>query len=175
MALLILYCLAQLTTTDTDVQGLQASAPQDLTISTARTNMISARVAGSMYAIDPDLLLSIAWHESRFQINVRTRLPTTSLQSCGVMTPTPVASAQCAVQSSSTLAGYLAGASHLRTWLNASHNNVELALGGVSGGYHFIAACRTEPTRAVCRTPQVFLARARRIRALREHYRRGVS
>lgn len=137
-----------------DAEALRETAPDcHLTVDAAREHIAAARVAGAMMEVDPDLLLSIAWHESRY-------MPATvtpergGRESCGVMTPEPIA--RCT--RGTLLDGYIAGARHVRTWLDATHDE-RTALTGYAGGYALIALCRRESARA-CSTWRVFKARA---------------
>ena len=174
-SVLLWYLLAALTTTPTDATALRSSSPADLTESSAWIHLVCARAAGASFGIDPDVLLSIAWHESRYRAETATPLsPISTRHSCGVMTPEPVDRATCARQTASVISGYIAGASHVAVWLRAEHGDLSRALGGVAGGYHFLRACAVDPT-PVCRTPAVFLERARRIKALRDRAHHALS
>ncbi len=119
-----------------DAEALQRTAPQDLTLETARQHLGAARLAAVLTHVDADLLLSIAWHESRYVVAARTAEPL-GKTSCGVMTPIP--KARCT--SPSLLEGYLEGAAHLREWIDAAHGNMRTALLGYAGGYRMIQAC----------------------------------
>ncbi len=138
--------------------GALRTAPSYLTADTARDHALAAATAGRMYDVDPALLLSIGWHESRYTVDATTPEEGHKV-SCGVMTPEPLH--RCAT--GSLLAGYLAGAEHLRGWLTATHGDLELALLGYAGGGRLIRICKADDIRA-CHTPQVFLTRAARIR-----------
>lgn len=137
--------------------GAHRTAPSYLTDSTALDHARAAVIAAATYDVDPALLLSIGWHESRY-------LPATVTPelghktSCGVMTPEPLA--RCTV--TTVLAGYLAGAAHLRGWYDACHGDETCALTGYAGGWHLIRLCQTQDL-AACHTPAVFLQRARAI------------
>lgn len=175
MATVILYFLALLTTSSSDAEGLRLSAPSYLNHQSAWENLVAARTAGAMHGVDSDLILSVAWHESRFQHEVKTPLSssrTTTLHSCGVMTPYPTDDATCASQASSLLAGYLAGAEHVSVWRRAV--GADRMLGGVAGGYRFLQRCEGSSA-PPCDTPQIFRRRAELIKRLRAHARRGVS
>lgn len=122
-----------------DAEALRRTAPQYLDHELAAEHLAAARVAGAAYRVDPDLLLAIAWRESRYATNATTA-ETGGRVSCGVMTPEPTA--RCSRQT--VLDGYLAGARHLRVWLGATRNE-HAALLGYAGGYRLIAACRRGP------------------------------
>lgn len=147
-----------------DALALQETAPTYLTVHTAWDHMIAARAAGQLYQVDPNLLLSIAHHESRYQHTEVTAEPGGKV-SCGVMTPEPTHDkGLCRSATASVIAGYLSGARHLRGWLSACRGNVRCALLGYAGGYFLIAACSREHV-MVCDTPWVFLRRADMIAA----------
>src|SRR5262245_42464925 len=80
--------------------------PVDLTPEQAADHVQWARFAGSVYRIDPVLLLAIAHHESRFHPRTVTREPGHRV-SCGVMTPVP--KRHCRPDELTLEAGYLAG------------------------------------------------------------------
>ena len=122
-----------------DAQALQRTAPEPITFEFAVENLAAARVAGAAFRVDPDLLLAVAAHESRYAASAVTQEPH-GLVSCGVMTPEPVAS--CKPQT--VLDGYLAGAKHLRAWMDAKRD-LEQALIGYAGGYALISACAAGP------------------------------
>ncbi len=137
-------------------------APED-----AHAHATAAVIAGIAYDVDPAVLLAIGWHESRYD-HAAVTVEEGGKVSCGVMTPEPIA--RCPSKPS-LAAGYLAGAAHLRTWIDASRGNLVRALLGYAGGYRLIARCAQGPVvvtrgprrKDVCRTPQVFLERARAI------------
>lgn len=152
--------------------GIRATAPLDVTSDElAMDHATSAVIAGAAFDVPPELLLSIAHHESRYQVSAQT-LETGGKVSCGVMTPVPIRSrALCAFARQSLVVGYLHGAHHLRRWLDVSHQSMRIALQGYAGGYRMIGACRAGPvlrqrgnqTLDLCRTPEIFTARAARI------------
>lgn len=170
--------------------GLRTTAPTYLTAESATEHVLSATLAAMAFGLDPDLLLSIAHHESRYQYKEITREAGGKV-SCGVMTPVPThAKGACQLATSSPLAGYLHGAHHLRDWHAACERLLSpvrrrtgmgrptiglpanalrrCALLGYAGGYYLINYCRTQKHRA-CSTPEVFLKRAAWIgRARRE-------
>jgi hypothetical protein len=122
-----------------DAEALRRTAPQYLDHELAAEHLAAARVAGAVFSVDPDLLLAIAWRESRYVASAVTA-ETGGRVSCGVMTPEPTTN--CVQQT--VLDGYLAGARHLRVWLDATHSE-RAALLGYAGGYRLIEACRRGP------------------------------
>lgn len=160
----IIAAIAAMISTPTDSADLASTAPECLTSSSAGGHLAAARLAGEVYSVDPAILLSIAHHESRYQVGVTTREPL-GKTSCGVMTPVPRRT--CAP--GGLVVGYLDGAAHVRAWLDACRGDLRCALVGYTGGFALIAACRRGPVWARpgvdgCRTPDVFMRRATRIR-----------
>ncbi len=171
----LLFRLALVMTSTRDSEALARTAPETITLDVSRENVAASRAAAILYDVDPDLLLSIAAHESRYDHRAVTP-ERGGLVSCGVMTPTPVASCE---KAPSILDGYLAGARHLRVdWLSSTRTKHE-ALLGYAGGWTLINACREGPVISVrangeidlCNTDKVFLWRASWIR--RERMRGG--
>jgi hypothetical protein len=157
-----------------DAAALQRTAPEPIASEVAVEHISAARAAGMQFDVDPDLVLAISAHEGRYQHGVVTR-EHDGLVSCGAMTPEPVAS--CRPQT--VLEDYLAGAGHLRTWINATRD-LRTALLGYAGGYALIGACAKGPVLRnaghhddLCLTPNVFLWRRDWIR--RERSRAGAS
>lgn len=154
-----------------DVDALQRTAPSYLTEATAREQLVAARVASVVHHVDVDLLLSIAWHESRYTASARTIEPGHKT-SCGVMTPVP----KTVCTNPTLLDGYLEGAAHYRNWLDTMRGDERLALLGYAGGFKMIRACARGPvleTRNgrdvnLCSVAAVFQYRARMIRRARE-------
>jgi len=153
--------------------GLRSTAPVYLTPEQAAEHSAAAAYAARQYQLDDTLLLSIAYHESRYTDAV-TPEPG-GKYSCGTMTPVP--QAHCSRQT--PVEGYLAGAAHLRGWITAERGDLRLALLGYAGGGRLIRACADGPvlTHGVdaCHTPAVFLARAAWIRTERRRARARVS
>jgi hypothetical protein len=156
----LITLLAVLFTPSTDADALRRTAPSYLTPSSASDNLDAARIAGALVNVDPDLLLSIAWHESRYEPQAVGREPGGRV-SCGPMTPEPVA--RCTAKP--MLAGYVAGARHLRDWIGATPD-IHTALLGYAGGFSMIRACARGPVLRprgahddLCMTPEVFLWR----------------
>jgi hypothetical protein len=162
-----------LQSTPAEAQALQETAPLYLTQTSASQHLGAARVVGEKYDIDPTVLLSVAYHESRFVVGLRTR-EIGGRVSCGVMTPIP--QARCAPEELTLLGGYLAGAAHLRAWIDVCHavdhwrhdvNDAVIrrcALWAYAGGRGFRAFCETHPHRPGCDAVTKFEERARLIR-----------
>jgi hypothetical protein len=159
---------------DEDARGLYTYASAysaQMTIDGAREHLVSARIAGAFYDVDPDLLLAIARHESNLESNTVTPEPGHRV-SCGVMTPKPMASC-----SDESLVGqYMDGAHHLMMdWgrVGDVRSRREMLL-GFAGGYGLIRGCRRGPVLRhgeygddLCRTPEVFYWMRAQIRAAR--------
>jgi hypothetical protein len=144
-----------------------------LSVDRATSHVAAAELAAATYDVDADLLLSIAHHESNYQYTVISKEPRGKV-SCGVMTPVPTHShAECSAARRSILAGYLAGAQHLRTWLEVCRGNRYCAEVGYAGGYRLIAACRRGEKLHGCTIPANFESRAAWIRRLR-HRRNSI-
>ncbi len=157
-----------------DVEALRRSAPLYLTAESAKDHLVAARVAGYLYRLDPDLILSIAHHESRYTVDAIAQEPGNK-ESCGPMTPIPLPKGECDPNSITVGEGYRVGAEHLRGWITACKGSLRCALRGYAGGYALIAACKQGPYLRhkthgddICRIPDTFLQRARYIRNLRE-------
>lgn len=163
-----------------DVEAFRQSAPYYLTEETAEGHLTSARVVAWMYALDADLLLSIAHHESRYTVDLKTP-EIGGKVSCGLMTPIPHKNPDvCPTSESPFIDGYIDGARHLRDWYTACGNRRRCALLGYAGGYTLIRACTLGPVFRnrtsgddLCRTPDVFLRRVWLIRKLRTRGARG--
>jgi hypothetical protein len=149
-----------------DVAALQRTA--SLSSDAAAENLTAARLAGAVYKLDPDLLLAIAWRESRYQPGAIGPV-VRGKRACGVMQP--IMHKQCVAPR--LLDGYLEGARHLREWMRATRSQRD-ALVGYAGGYAMIDRCKLGPIvrdRAggavdLCSTPE--LRRAAWIRRERE-------
>lgn len=144
-----------------DAKGLvQTAKDTRLTQEKATKHLAAARVAAQLTDTDPELLLAIAYHESRYKPSLSGPL-VRKKRACGIMQPTPIASP---CREESLLHEYLEGARHLRTWLNATHGNVKHALLGYAGGYKLLRRCAGENKPRACGIVKVHLARANRIK-----------
>lgn len=134
----LLTLLALLFPPPADVEALRSTAPSCLTTETARQHLVAARFAGAVYNVDPDLMLGIAWYESRYITTVVGPV-VKGKRACGVMQS--IMKDGC--PKNPTLEdGYLEGAKHLREWLDASRNDLHTAMLGYAGGYALIKACK---------------------------------
>ena len=146
-----------------DAEALARTAPSDLSIGAAVLHLGAARAAALETGTDPELVLSISWHESRYVSNAVGVEPGGRV-SCGVLTPEPVA--RCGRVG--LVDQYVAGARHLRVWMDATPS-LHAALLGFAGGYRLIAMCQRGPVIIrpgvdACLTPEVFMWRAAWIR-----------
>jgi hypothetical protein len=148
-----------------DAEALVRTDRADLTVETAREHIAAARIAAAYHQVDPSLLLSIAWHESRYKVDAVGK-EIGGLVSCGPMTPVPIKKCE----KKGIVDGYLDGAGHLREWINTSQS-LHVALLGYAGGYRLIEACSNGPVIRkngrrddLCKTPDVFIWRRNWIR-----------
>lgn len=160
-----------------DAPALQATARSYLpTAEFAAEHLGSARWAGAVYDVDPDVLLAIAWRESRYRADAVTRERSGKL-SCGLMMITMPIGEPC--PEPSVLDGYMRGAAHLREWIRMT-GSMRSALLGYAGGFPMIRACanggelvRVRAGREVdlCKTPELnraaWIRRARVVVELR--------
>jgi len=138
-----------------DVAALQRTA--SLSSEAAAENLAAARLAGAAYKLDPDLLLAIAWRESRYQPGAIGPV-VRGKRACGVMQP--IMHKQCVAPR--LLDGYLEGARHLREWIRATRSQRD-ALVGYAGGYAMIERCKLGPIEReragrvvdLCSTPEL--------------------
>ncbi len=166
----LLALLFPLLVTDADADALRSTAPDYLlSREAAREQLVAARTASVATGMDVDLLLSIAWHESRYVHQV-----VGPLGECGVMQPEP--NTPC--PSHSLVDGYMDGATHLAQWMDEAG---EQGLLGYAGGWRAIRRCSEEgqvfirPGVDGCKTPDVFRSRARMIRRARSRTPRASS
>jgi len=165
----ILFRLVLIFVPDADVLAFAHTAPEQLELEVARAHYAAAFAAGVVHDVAPELLLSIAAHESRYQ-HAAVGPESGGRVSCGAMTPEPVAACP---RGATLLDEYMAGATHLRTWYAAGDvRDRREALLGYAGGYRLIRACRAGSVNVerqgrtidLCNTPDVFIARGAWIR-----------
>lgn len=168
----ILAVIVSLFVPTAESEAFRSTAPDYLTVESAAEHLYTAQIAAAEQGVDPDLLLSIAFHESHYDQTARTPEPGHKI-SCGVMTPVPGATCT----NGTLLDGYRAGAAHLREWLIAMHGNERQALIGYAGGYALLRGCAAGPVMKlrksgrsdnICLTPEVFQYRAKWIKRARE-------
>jgi hypothetical protein len=173
MQIFLRILLAVLTpASDADAAGLHRFAPNDVSVQDAYHHVWAARVAATIYDVDPDMVLAISFHESRFTDNVVAKEPGARV-SCGTMTPYPTA--DCITKS--LVEQYLDGTRHWAVdWGRAGDvRNAREVLLGYAGGYTLIRGCRQGPVLRhktsgddLCKTPEVFGWIRTRIRATRQ-------
>ena len=152
----IAFIVALLTSSE-DVERLRRTDPQDLTTESAREQIGAARTAAFLTRTDPGMLLSIAWHESRYTLAAVTNEPGGKV-SCGVMTPIP-RYGHC--PSRTLVESYIVGGRHVRTWIEAV--GPRWAWIGYAGGYRLIKICKAGGASRGCSIERVFRSRAERI------------
>lgn len=135
-----------------------------LTVKTAAQHVAAARFAGAVTSIDPDLLLAIAHHESRYEPTVIGPL-VRGKRACGVLQHVPTAK-RC--PEPSILRDYVNGARHLATWIRAQRGDLKRALVGYAGGYALLELCRRGEAPRACSIASYHTARARRIKSARQ-------
>jgi hypothetical protein len=142
--LLVLFLTVAGAVRQPESDALRQTAPSDLgSREVAALHLAAATFAGERFSVDPELLLAIAYRESRYQVDV-VGPPVNGQRACGLMQSMP-RSETC--QKQSVLEGYLEGASHLRTWLDTKtcRGDLRCALLGYAGGYALITKCKAGP------------------------------
>jgi len=152
-----------------DAERLRETAPAYLDVASARAHYGAARLAGLLYGVEPEILLGIAWHESRYDASVETREPGHRV-SCGVLTPEP--KRVCDGIDHDLVGGYLRGAQHLRRWRDLCRGDDRCALTAYAGGGRMVSACRAGSDHRACRFAMQMISRARWIGAIRRSGRR---
>jgi hypothetical protein len=164
-----LACLAD----QHDVDSLQRFAPRYLTAETAREHLGAAQLAGERFAVDPTILLAIAFNESRFIANV-DGAEADGTRACGL---TGVNRVRCDPTELTVLDGYLDGAEILRNWIDEAErprhpraiecrrqSSVwQCAMMGYAGGWNAIGICNTRE-HPDCGYPAVVMRRAAKIK-----------
>ena len=156
-----------------DADRLRATAPAYLTVETARTHYGAARIASAIAGVDPDQLLAIAWHESRYDFGYVQHEPPDPDHpelgprvSCGAMTPRPHYGG-CEPWELTPIGGYVAGARHLRTWIDLCRGDQICGLTAYAGGGKLVTACRDGSDHRGCGFAGEMIARGRWIVRLR--------
>ena len=158
-----------------DSDALRHTAPSYLTEEAARTHLAAATLAGEAFSVDPALLLAVAWHESRYDAGAQSREPGRRW-SCGAMTPEPHAE-PCAPVELTAVGGYVAGARHLRMWLDRYEGDETKALRAYEGGGTLVQICERDGVHFVregvdaCDVKKAFQDRATWIRSVTHHYK----
>jgi hypothetical protein len=134
---IIFVIISALLAPQSDAEALRSTAPSNLTLESAGAHLFAARVAGGVYDVEPDLLLSIAWYESRYIAKVVGPW-VRGKRACGVMQP--IMEKACD-PNPTLLGGYLEGAGHVRAWIRAARGDMNKAMLGYAGGYALINAC----------------------------------
>lgn len=164
----IIAAVFTLFTSIVDVPAAEAlvSTAKDtrLTVETAALHVASARFAEILTDIDPDLLLAIAHHESRYQPAVVGPL-VRGKRACGVLQHVPTTK-KCPAPS--ILRDYVNGAKHLAGWIRAQRGDLKRALIGYAGGYALLGMCDRGEALRTCTIANYHLARAKRIKRARE-------
>lgn len=135
-----------------------------LTVETAAQHVAAARFAGILTDTDPDLLLAIAHHESRYEPHV-VGPPVRGKHACGVMQHVPIVGP---CPKLSLPADYLEGAKHLAVWIRAQRGDIERALIGYAGGYALLKIYDDGGGTRVRAIVRLNLGRAKRIKRARE-------
>jgi hypothetical protein len=147
-----------------DVEALKRTAPSYLTNETASANLAAAQIAGAHSGIQPEILLAIAWHESRYQLGVIGPL-VRGKRACGLMQQIPI-KGPC--PEPSILRDYVNGAQHLAGWIHAQRGDLKRALIGYAGGYALLDLCDRGKAPRTCTIANYHLARAKRVKRARE-------
>ena len=136
-----------------DVSRLANSARDCTWAGTPEIHLAVASVVAQEYRLEPELLLSIAHHESCYDNRVITGHASGVMQTIGHHPET-------------LIQGYEFGAAEIQAWMLAAHGNLRVALAGYSGGWAVMKSCRDG---GACGYADVFLARARRLRSKTPH------
>jgi hypothetical protein len=153
---MIAALLALLLTTDAAVEQLHRTAPAYLTIEQARVHYAAARAAEWKTGERAELLLAVAWHESRYDAAAITPEPGGRV-SCGVLTPYPTSHCE----QRSLVEQYIDGAHHLAGWRRICHGDEWCTLTALAGGGGLVALCRAGEEHRGCRFAAEMLRRAR--------------
>jgi len=158
----ILLAFLSLLVPSTDAEALLRVAPRTkISTEHARLHIAAARIAGYVTDVDPDLILATAYHESRFDQTVRGPILENGKRACGVMQHVPMK----ICPEPSLLRDYLAGAKHLKWWIDSQRGDVERGLAGYAGGYPSLERYNKNEDSRVRKVVRLNLARARRIKS----------
>jgi hypothetical protein len=159
----ILVALFTLFVSTSDAEVLAKLPGTKLTVESARQHIAAARIAGAIAEIDPNLILVISYHESRFELDAVGPTLSNNKRACGVMQHVPVA--RC--PEPSMLRDYVDGAQHLATWIKAQRGDVGRGLIGYAGGYALLKKCDLGEAPKACSIARIHLARAARLKHAR--------
>lgn len=151
-----------------EVDALVATAPDYLDRTSAEIVLLAAESAGAVYRVDPAILLSIAYHESRYVRTTVTPEPGGRV-SCGVMTPVPQRS--CSDWELTVIGGFEAGAAHVALWRSLLPG---LELYAYAGGGWLAGLCAKDRKAQECRVVDQFVRRAEWIRSSLRKARRKI-
>ena len=141
-----------------------------LTLETAAQHVAAARFAAVLTGTDPDLLLAIAHHESRYEPGVVGPL-VRGKHACGVMQHVPVTGPCPTIE---LPLDYLEGARHLAEWIRVQKGDVTRALVGYAGGYALLKLYDDGGASRARAVVRLELGRAQRIKRAREIRAGGV-
>jgi len=138
-----------------------------LDVATAKLHVESAIAAAKSQGLQPELLLAVAYVESRFDPTATSRVEIdrrktgrwaseqpagTGPRFCGIMQTQAGSSwATCLVMRDLDI-GYLVGARELKSWLRYCHGDVACTISGHGGGF---AGVKKSPTRYASRVLRV--------------------
>jgi hypothetical protein len=159
----ILVAFFSLFVSTSEAEVLMRLPDTQLTIDTAKQHIAAAQIAGAAAGIDPDLILVISYHESRFELDVVGPTLGNNKRACGVMQHVPIA--RC--PEPSMLRDYVDGAQHLATWIKAQRGDVSRGLIGYAGGYALLKKCDIGEAPKACSIARIHLARAGRLKHAR--------
>jgi hypothetical protein len=122
--------------------ALRQTAPHYLaTDAEAAVHLAAATYAGEAFSVDPALLLSIVWYESRYDVRAVTRERSGRL-SCGLTMVTMRLGEPC--PEPSVFDSYLRGAEHLNEWVRMCRGDLTCAMRGYAGGFPAIEQCAAQ-------------------------------
>lgn len=175
MSIITSFFLALATLTgavrQSESDALRRTAPSYLVSDEmARLHLAAATFAGEAFSVDPALLLSIAWHESRYDVRAVTRERSGKL-SCGLTMVTMPLGEPC--PEPDVFDSYLRGAEHFREWLRMCRGSTTCAMRGYAGGFTAIKRCAEPDAGDVCARVEARHHRAAWIRTKLQRATRG--